>query len=189
MKRKLFLTLGFLGLVSAWVISAGGPEAIAQNVKLYIRTVNQASIVSAASTDLILGTTTSTSSVKVLNGTTQALALSSGSLSMTNPIIYPAAVVITPATSLTPVAGARILNQRLGAIATAAPTAVFVFAQPTASVGKSIEVYNQGASPLQVVPEDGTINVTGAATPFACATQKLCRCQGASSTQMLCQAM
>jgi hypothetical protein len=98
----------------------------------------------------------------------------------------PAGKVFTPATDLTPVAGARLLSNRLGAVATAAPTAAYVFAQPTASVGKVVRVYNQGANPLQILPEDGTINAAAALTPFACTAGKLCTCWGLSSSQMIC---
>lgn len=189
--NKRFLVLTLLGVAVAAIGFSGGFATAADNIKLFIRTVNQASIIAAASTDLTIGTTTSTSSIKMMSGTTQGATFVSGGVSFPTAgtgLSYPAAAVITPATALTPVSGARIANQKVGLIATAAPTAVFVFAQPTISVGKSFEVYNQGASPAQILPEDGTINVTAAFTPFACATQKLCECQGVSTTQMLCQA-
>lgn len=99
---------------------------------------------------------------------------------------YPASAIITPATNLTPVAGARIANQKVGMVATAAPTAVYVFAQPTLSQGKSFSVYNQGASPAQILPESGTINEAAALTPYACAAKKWCECYGASTSLMLC---
>lgn len=99
--------------------------------------------------------------------------------------ILPAGAVFTPATNLTPTAGARLLANRLGSVATAAPTAAYVFAQPTASVGKVVRIYNQGANPLQVLPEDGTINAAAALTPFACAAGKVCTGYGLSATQMI----
>lgn len=97
----------------------------------------------------------------------------------------PAGQVFTPATNLTPVAGARLLANRLGAVATAAPTLAVVFAQPTASVGKVVRIYNQGANPLLILPEDGAINATGALTPFSCAAGKICTGWGLSTTQMI----
>lgn len=101
--------------------------------------------------------------------------------------ILPAASVITPATNLTPTAGATFSN-RVNAIATAAPTAVYMFASATAIVGKEFSVYNQGASPLQILPTNGAINVSAALTPYACATQKECECQGYTNSQIICVA-
>lgn len=156
-----------------------------------IRSANKAGgvmIVDAAPTNGTLELQASSADQMTL---TAALNSSLNSLSFPTPsdgVIHAAGVVITPATNTTPTAGSRILNQRFGLIATAAPTAVFVFAQPTASVGRKVEVYNQGASPLQILPEDGAINVAAALTPFACATQKFCECTGVASGQMLCQA-
>lgn len=144
----------------------------------------------------------STSSVDIVDATTGTLwsfendgdlssnATTGGNLVMANTakqVVYPAALIVTPATALTPVAAARF-SQRYNALATAAPTLSVMFAQPTASVGKKFSVWNQGASPVIIIPEDGTINVTGALTPFSCATQKLCSCTGVSTTQMICLA-
>lgn len=97
----------------------------------------------------------------------------------------PAGQVFTPATNLTPVAGARLLANRLGSVATAAPTLAVVFAQPTASVGKVVRIYNQGANPLVILPEDGSINATAALTPFSCAAGKVCTGYGLSTSQMI----
>lgn len=101
--------------------------------------------------------------------------------------IYPAAAVITPKTDLTPAAGAR-LSARNNAIATAGPTAQYVFVVPTANVGKALSVYNQSGNPLPIIPESGTINAAAAFTPFICATTKDCECKGYSTGQMVCSA-
>lgn len=111
------------------------------------------------------------------NGTTYAIAGAQP--------IYPAAGVITPATALTPVAGAYLTSVR-NIIATAAPTLAVVFIEPTKAVGKSISVYNKGASPLVIIPTDGGINATAVLTPYSCATTKLCRCDGQTTSQMTC---
>jgi hypothetical protein len=97
----------------------------------------------------------------------------------------PAGQVLTPATDLTPVAGARLLQNRLSSVATAAPTLAVVFAQPTASVGKVLRFYNQGANPVLILPEDGQVNASAALTPFICAAGKICTGTGFSTTKML----
>lgn len=124
--------------------------------------------------------------------TTMAALTVSGDLTVGGNVLFTATgqdvqvpAIITPTTNLTPVAGARLSN-RVAYVVTAAPTAAFVFIQPTLSVGKSYEVYNQGANPLPIIPEDGTINLTGALTPYVCATGKYCACTGLSTSLASC---
>lgn len=100
---------------------------------------------------------------------------------------FPAAAVITPSTSVpTPSAG-NTLTERYTILAAGAPTAAYVVLPvATSSVGKSYTVYNQGSNPLAIVPQTGSINVTGALTPFSCTTLKECQCRGLSTSTFGC---
>lgn len=104
----------------------------------------------------------------------------------TQQIVRQVASVITPATDLTPTAGARLSNGWMQ-VATAAPTAVYMFARPTLSVGKTFTIYHQGASPLNLIPEDGAINAAAALTPFIITTGKTATCEGFQAAQMICR--
>lgn len=100
---------------------------------------------------------------------------------------FPAAAVITPSTSVpTPSAGNTLSNRRT-IVAAGAPTAAFVVLPvATASVGKTYSVLNQGSNPVAIVPQTGSINVSGALTPFACTTLKECQCSGLTSSTFSC---
>lgn len=96
---------------------------------------------------------------------------------------YPAAAVITPATSYPTPAAGNTLSRRYTILAAGAPTAAFV-ALPvaTSSIGKKYTIFNQGSNPLAIAPNTGSINVDAALTPYSCATLKECECTGLSST-------
>lgn len=108
-------------------------------------------------------------------------------------LLAPAPVVTISTTYPTPNA-TDVLTSRLTLIATAAPTASFVeLPKATTLVGiTDRSVYNQGASPLAIVPESGdSVNLVAAGTPFSCATGKLCTCRNttiAASAQYICVA-
>lgn len=107
--------------------------------------------------------------------------------SNTQQIVFQAQSIITPKTDLTPTSGSTLSN-RFNAIATAAPTANFVFIQETPNVGKSFSIYNPSANPLQIIPRDGVINQSAALTPFACAATKDCRCDIRGTGTAICVA-
>lgn len=105
---------------------------------------------------------------------------------------YPAATVMTPSTTFptppsTPDTG-DVLVQHYNVVATAAPTAAFLeLPRATPNIGEDFVVYNQSANPVALVPQSGdTVNLSAAATPFSCATGKLCSCRGFSGTQFVC---
>lgn len=186
--KKLLLTLVLL-LVPAtsfaqngWLDLNGTPMLLSKTG--YNLTVGNA----AASSSLKLQGTTIT--MQNPSNTPFASVNSSGLSfsSVTSGVTLGAASVVTPTANLTPVAGARIATNNFLIVATAAPTANFVFAQPTASVGKTYHVYNQSANPVAILPEDGAINAAAALTPFACAATKLCSCRGFTTGQMICVA-
>jgi len=100
---------------------------------------------------------------------------------------FPAAAVITPSTSVpTPSAGNTLSNRRT-IVAAGAPTAAFVvLPRATLSVGKTYSVLNQGSNPVAIVPQTGSINVSGALTPFPCTTLKECQCTGLTNSTFSC---
>ena len=100
---------------------------------------------------------------------------------------FPAAAVITPSTSVpTPSAGNTLSNRRT-IVAAGAPTAAFVvLPRATEVVGETFTVLNQGSNPVAIVPQTGSINVSGALTPFPCTTLKECQCTGLTNSTFSC---
>ena len=102
------------------------------------------------------------------------------------------AAVITPATTYpTPSAGNTLSNRRT-ILAAGAPTlAAVVLPLPTAGIGRTYTLYNQGSNPALIAPNTGAvINVDAALTPFSCATLKECECKNtlAAGTSWWCTA-
>jgi hypothetical protein len=99
--------------------------------------------------------------------------------------------VMTPITALTPNAG-DVLTGRLSIMATASPTLAYVeLPAATANAGAAFAVYNKGASPLLIVPKGvvaatDSINASAAATPYSCATGKLCDCKNLTTGSYVC---
>lgn len=95
------------------------------------------------------------------------------------------ATVVTPASNVTPVAAA-ILAQPRSIIATAAPTANYVFL-PLASAQKAFVTDNDSANPVQIMPQStDVINAAAALTPYACATTKRCECDPVTAAKYKC---
>lgn len=115
----------------------------------------------------------------------------SGNLSFpttTTNIAFPAAAVVTPATSFPTPGGAGGITYRNSIVAAGAPTATFVqLPLATISVGKTFSVFNQSSNPAAIVPISGdTQGVSAAATPFACTTLKTCDCTALTSANWMC---
>lgn len=92
--------------------------------------------------------------------------------------VYPAAAIITPATSFpTPGAGGD-LTARFTRIAAGAPTAAFVqLPRATANVGKTYSVVSLSSNPVAIVPISGdSQGAAAAATPYSCTAGKFCSC-------------
>lgn len=136
----------------------------------------------------MIGTDASGNLSLMVNGTPKAIVRANGLGGATF------GAIMTPATSLTPVA-ADVLSQGLSLMATASPTLAYVeLPVATANAGIPFEVYNKGASPLLISPKGiaaatDSINATGAATPYSCATTKLCKCKVLTSSSYVCVAM
>lgn len=101
--------------------------------------------------------------------------------------IFPSASVLTPA--VTYGAGLGAITARYSTVATAGPTSMFLeLPAPTANVGKAFNVTNYAANAAQLVPPSGVVNVSGALTPFSCASQKECTCTALTSSGYWCVA-
>lgn len=104
---------------------------------------------------------------------------------------FPVISVITPSTSYPTPNATDAISNRLNMIATAAPTAVFVeIPRATINAGADgFNLWNTGASPVQMVPQSGdNVNVLAAGTPFACTTGKWCTCRPVNNTTHVCTA-
>lgn len=119
-----------------------------------------------------------------IGNTTVATLDSNGAVPSTLP------AVITPMTSITPVAGAA-LAARVSIMATAAPTfAIVMLPAATSNPNKSFGVYNKSASPLLFhlngVASTDSINAAAAGTPYSCATGKFCDCRVIGAGTYMC---
>lgn len=103
--------------------------------------------------------------------------------------VVPAPVVTVSTTFPTP-NSTDTISGYLHVIATAGPTLAHVeLPIATSNAGQPHKVYNKSASPLLIVPKSGdTINALVAATPFSCATGKLCECEQTTTTNYACTA-